>query len=199
MRRKIAGISIAFLAAVTVSAQSSADRTAIPDPKHPAQPAPARNVSEKWNFFVKETFTPMTSAAGAFNGALSQITNSDPKYGLGAGPYAERFGASTADVVTQNFFGDFLMASVFHEDTRYVRRGQTYGGIRKRAVYAVSRAFLTQADSGGTTFNGSNWTGTPITAGVSNLYYPPASRTAGATATHFGTGVIGGGLANLFP
>ena len=142
---------------------------------------------------------PVTLGAGAWNAAFSQMTNSDPHYGGGVGALADRFGASTADIVTQNFFGDFVMASVFHENVVYERRGPLYGGIFKRAAYAVSRAFITRADSGGHTFNWSNLTGTAMSAGFSNLYYPAPSRTGSATAIHFGTSVVGGGFANLFP
>jgi hypothetical protein len=138
-------------------------------------------------------------AAGAFNAGVSQATNSDPQYGVGAGAYAQRFGASTADIVTQNFYSDFMMASVFHQDTRYVRRGSDYGGIWKRAGYAVSRAFVTHADRGGETFNWSNLTGTAMSAATANLYYPAASRNASAAAMHFGTSLIGVGLFNLYP
>jgi hypothetical protein len=37
------------------------------------------------------------------------------------GVTTERFGASVGDIISQNFFGDFLLAAAFHGDTRYVR------------------------------------------------------------------------------
>ena len=37
--------------------------------------------------------------------------------------FPETRGASLGDIISQNFFADFLLASAFHEDTRYVRRG----------------------------------------------------------------------------
>jgi hypothetical protein len=184
-------------------AQDSADRSAVPsnttNTVENAVPSSEPTVSDKWRHFVNETFTPLTLGAGAWNAGFSQITNSDPRYGGGAGALADRFGASNADNVTQNFFGDFLMASVFHENVIYVRRGPAYGGIWKRAGYAISRALITGADRGGNTFNWSNLTGTAMSAGFSNLYYPAASRTGSATAIHFGTSLAGSGFANLFP
>jgi hypothetical protein len=193
-------LAIGLLASIAALAQNSADRAAVaPDSTIPSSPTPAPTVLEKWHFFVSETASPLALGAGAFNAAISQATNSDPRYGVGAGPFAERFGASTADIVTQNFFGDFVMASAFHEDTRYRRQGPAYGSVWKRTRYAISRAFITRADTGGDTFNWSNLTGTAISAGVSNLYYPAASRNGGAIAIHFGTSLIGGGLANLYP
>src|SRR5260370_542290 len=49
------------------------------------------------------------------------------------------------------------------------------------------------------TFNWSNVVGTAMSAGLSNAYYPPASRTAGAALSNWGTSVAGSGLANLLP
>jgi hypothetical protein len=155
-------------------------------------------VSRNWQHFLGETFAPLTLAAGAVNGGFSQATRSDPKYGVGAGALADRFGASTTDIATQNFFGDFVMASALHENTIYIRRGPGYGGLWKRTGYAISRALITRSDRGGSTFNWANMTGTAMSAGLSNIYYPAASRTGGATALHFGTSLAGSGFANLF-
>jgi hypothetical protein len=200
MIREAIVIGIALGISGIALAQDSADRSAAPPVNAPpASPPDQSTVSEKWRHFVDETFSPTTLAAGAFDGAFSQATNADPRYGVGAGALAERFGASTADIATQNFFGDFVMASVFHENVVYVRRGPAYGGIWKRAGYAISRALITRADRGGDTFNWSNVTGTAMSTGFSNLYYPPASRTGGAMAVHFGTSLGGSGFANLFP
>ena len=163
-------------------------------------PTPAPSVSEKWNFFEKETFAPFTLGAAAFNAAVSQITHTAPRYGRHPWPHAypKRFGASVGDIVSQNFFGDFLLASAFQEDTRYVRRGSTRT-IRSRIVYAISRAVITRTDAGESTFNWANVLGTAMSAGLSNAYYPPVSRTARVTAMNWGTDVAGSGLANLMP
>jgi hypothetical protein len=182
----------------------------LPSPPAAASSAPAASaapslagglspVSRNWQHFMSETFRPLTPVAGALNAGVSQATGSDPKYGDGVGAYAQRFGASTADIATQNFFGDFLMASAFHENPIYVRKGPGYGGFWKRVGYAISRALITESDRGGNTFNWANATGTAMSAGFSNLYYPAASRSGGATALHFGTSFAASGFANLFP
>ncbi len=161
---------------------------------------PPPSVSEKWDLFEHETVAPFTLGAGAFNAAVSQITRSAPLYGRHPWPdaYPKRFGASIGDIVSQNFFGDFLLASAFHEDTRYVRRGSTRN-IRSRVFYAISRSVITRTDSGESTFNWSNVLGTAMSAGLSNAYYPPVSRTARETMTNWSTSVAGSGLANLMP
>ena len=76
----------------------------------------------------------------------------------------QRFGASVTDIASQNFFGDFVLASAFHEDPRYVRKGPTYG-LWPRVGYAVSRSIIIRTHVGGTSFNWSNVLGTAMSAG----------------------------------
>jgi hypothetical protein len=206
MIRKGVVVCVALCAGVCGFAQDPA--SGLPSPASvapssaatPLAAAPGQSpVERNWKHFKRETFRPLTLAAGAFYGSLSQATNSDPRYGVGAGALGQRIGAATADIATQNFFVDFAMASAFHENTIYVRRGPGYGGIWKRSGYAISRALITRSDRGGDTFSWANVTGIAMSAGFSNLYYPPASRTGGATALHFGTTLAGSGFVNLFP
>jgi hypothetical protein len=147
---------------------------------------------------VAETVNPLTLGGGVFNAGLSHLTNSDPRYGTDSAAFAQRFGASAADITTQNFFGDCLLASAFHEDPRYVRNSAPYGKF-SRFEYAVSRALVIRSDAGGSSFNWSNVLGTAVSAGLSNAYYPPPSRTGGAITIHFATSVAGAGSANLAP
>jgi hypothetical protein len=157
------------------------------------------STAERWEYFQNETIAPLTLGAGAFNAAVSQVTRSTPLYGRDPWPaYPKRFGASVADIVSQNFWGDFVLASAFHEDTRYRRLGESRRRL-PRIEYAISRSVITRADAGRATFNWSNVLGTAMSAGLSNAYYPPASRTARAALTNWGTSVAGSGLANLLP
>jgi hypothetical protein len=170
------------------------------DLSNPSVTLPAPSISEKWDYFESETITPFTLGAGAFNAGVSQLTRSAPLYGRHAWPtaYPKRFGASVGDIVSQNFWGDFVLASAFHEDTRYRRRGESHK-LWPRVGYAVSRALVTRRDAGGSTFNWANVLGTAMSAGLSNAYYPPVSRTPSETMTNWGTSVAGSGLANLMP
>jgi hypothetical protein len=128
-------------------------------------------VEQKWQFFLQET---------------------------GSMAMAKRFGAASVDNVTQNFFSDFVMASLLHEDTKYRRRGEQYG-FRARVGYAISRAVVTRTDTGASTVNWSNLTGTALSVGLSNAYYPARSRNLNATAINWGASASGVGFANLFP
>jgi hypothetical protein len=162
---------------------------------------PAPSVSEKYDLFLSETVSPFTIAAAGFNAAVSQVTRSAPLYGRHPwkeGAFPKRVGASLGDIVSQNFFSDFLLASAFHEDTRYVRKGPAHK-VWSRISYAISRSIITRTDSGGTTFNYANVLGSAMSAGLSNAYYPPVSRTVSVSLTNLGTSVAGSGLANLMP
>jgi hypothetical protein len=162
----------------------------------PALTSPS--VDEKWDNFVHETVAWYTLGAGAFNATVSQVTRSAPLYGRHWNAYPKRFGASVTDIASQNFFGDFLLASAFHEDTRYVRRGPTHR-LLPRIGYAISRAVIVRRDAGGETFNFANVLGTGMSAGLSNAYYPARSRTLSATLTNWGSSIGSSGLVNLMP
>lgn len=157
-----------------------------------------RTTRQKWRNFVDETVAPMTPGASAFNATFSQLTQTDPKYGNGGVAFAKRYGASVADIVTENFFGDFLVASALHLDPRYHRKGPGRS-LSYRIGYAISRAFVIRRDTGGNTFNFSNVFGSAMSAGFSNLYYPAPSRTLNAFFSHFTITVADNGFVNLAP
>lgn len=156
------------------------------------------SVREKFALFAKETVDPFTFAASAAGAALSQIDNDDPRYGHGAGPYAERFGAAMADVTTQNFFQDAVLASLLHEDPRYFRRGSEYG-MWNRVGYALSRVVITRTDKGTNRFNYSGMLGMGLGIGLSNAYYPDSSVSGEEVASRFGTSLLSNALGNLLP
>jgi hypothetical protein len=190
--------SLLFLPLACARAQDALQ----PDPNSPVTVAPTPpSPTEKWDFFVSETLTPLTLVAAGLDATASQLTRSAPLYGKHfwrRAAFFKRFGATVGDNVSQNFFADFVMASVFHEDTRYVRRGPSRK-LWNRVGYAISRAVVTRTDSGATTFNWANVTGCAMSAALSNAYYPPVSRTPEVGAVNWGTNVAGAGLTNLAP
>ena len=131
----------------------------------------------------------------------SQLTRSAPLYGRHFWrnhAFLKRIGSTTADDTSQNFFADYLLASAFHEDTRYVPAGHSHG-VLWRIGYAVSRAVVTRTDSGDATFSWANVLGCAMSAALSNAYYPDVSRTTSVALTNWGTNVAGSGLSNFMP
>jgi hypothetical protein len=164
-----------------------------------ADPLPPPSVSEKWNVFVHEAVSPVMIGGAITVAAYSQTIHSTPSYGR-AWPraYPKRFGAAVGDIVSEDFFSDFVLASAFHEDTRYIRRGSSHK-FWPRIGYALTRAVVTRTDAGQPSFNWANLFGSAMSAGLSNAYYPEVSRTAPAAARNWGKSVGQTGLANLVP
>jgi hypothetical protein len=162
------------------------------------QVPPMRTTHEKWDNFLKETVGPLTWGGGAFNALFSDLTNTDPKYGVDRIALGKRFGASLADIASQNFFGDFVVASALHEDPRYHRKGEGFS-FWYRLGYAISRSVVIRKDSGGNGFNFDDVLGSAASSGFSNTYYPAASRNRNAMLMHFWTDVADSGFVNLAP
>jgi len=167
----------------------------VEDPRTPYQPLAVR---QKFKLFVRETVDPFTFAGAALGAGMSHLDNDDPKYGYGSGAYAQRFGAAMADIATQNFFGDFLLASVLHEDPRYFRRGSEYRFFN-RVGYALSRTAITRKDAGGTTFNFAGVCGMVMGIGLSDAYYPRRSVNAEEFGSRVTTSLVAAALGNLLP
>jgi hypothetical protein len=156
------------------------------------------SVKQKFGLFAKETFDPFIVVSSAAGAALSQADNDHPQYGQGSGPYAERFGAAVADVTTQNFFSDAVLASLLHEDPRYFRRGKEYR-FWPRLGYAMSRVVITRTDAGKRTFNYSGVFGMAMGIALSNAYYPARSVNGSVDVTRLGTSLVSAALSNVLP
>jgi hypothetical protein len=167
----------------------------VEDPTKRVAPLTAR---EKFRLFAKETIDPFTVLSAAAGAALSQVDNQNPKYGEGAGPYGERFGAAVADITTQNFFQDAVFATLLHEDPRYFRRGPEFG-VWYRVGYALSRVVVTRTDAGKNRFNFSGIMGMSAGIALSNAYYPDSSVSGGEVGYRFATSAVASALSNLLP
>ena len=164
----------------------------------PHQPVSALTVKQKFKLFAKETFDPFTPASAAAGAAIAQTDNDDPKYGYGGSAYAQRFGAALADITSQNFFQDALLASVLHEDPRYFRIGPEFP-FWHRVGHALARVAVTRTDSGNSTFNYAGILGMSMGIALSNAYYPAASVNGTEVAKRFGTSLAASALYNILP
>ena len=167
----------------------------VSDPQRTVVPL---SVKQKFGLFARETFDPFILVSAAAGAALSQADNDHPQYGQGSGPYAQRFGAAVADVTTQNFFSDAVLASLLHEDPRYFRKGKEYR-FWPRLGYALSRVVVTRTDAGTPTFNYSGIFGMAMGIALSNAYYPARSVNASVDATRVGTSLVSAALSNILP
>ena len=110
-----------------------------------------------------------------------------PEFHQGAAGYARYFWHSAVDQTSENYMVEFIFPTVTREDSRYYTLG--HGGFVKRTGYALSRAVITRSNSGAEVFNISEVFGAGASSGLSNLYYPSASRSVGNTMTEWGLDV----------
>ncbi|MGH9559284.1 MAG: hypothetical protein ACRD30_08580 [Bryobacteraceae bacterium] len=137
---------------------------------------------EKFTIASKDSFDyPLILLSGALAG-LSQLADQSPSLGQGVPGFAHRLATNYADQALGNMLTEAVFPMLFHQDPRYFRRGPSYGTKWQRARYALTRVILTKKDSGGTTFNYSEWIGNASATAISNAYYPD-SRSAGDNAT----------------
>jgi hypothetical protein len=167
----------------------------VSDPRAPYTPLRA---GDKWRLFVKESVDPFSFFTAAAGAGTSQWRNDDPKYGIGFSAYAQRFGAAQADLTSQNFFQDAVLASMFHEDPRYFRKGPG-SSILHRTAYALSRAAITRRDSGKDSFNFCGIMGMELGIALSSAYYPPKSVNGREVAERTFTSFTATALGNLLP
>lgn len=124
---------------------------------------------------------------GALAG-ISQAENSEPEYRQGASGYGKRYATAFADGTIENFMTGAILPSVLRQDPRYFQLGQ--GSFVHRTEYAVSRIFVTRADSGKAQFNYSELFGSFIAAGISTYsYHPRPDRTVTNSLSVWGSQV----------
>jgi len=128
--------------------------------------------------------------------AQAMALNSDPELGSGIAGYGRYYWRTFADGVSGTFFTEAIVPAIMHEDPRYYTLGQ--GGFFRRTGYAISRAFVTKTDSGGTSFNFSEVVGNGLEAGLSNAYYPPQERGLSQTTLNWGTQMESAVLNHVF-
>jgi hypothetical protein len=126
--------------------------------------------------------------------AIDQANNSPKSWGQGWGAYGKRYGASFAD----NGIGTYMTTAVFptilREDPRYYQISE--GRTSHRALYALSRLFVTYTDAGTTRFNYSEIIGNSVAAGFSNVYHAPEDRTVGRNIGTLGMLLMWDGVSN---
>jgi hypothetical protein len=151
---------------------------------------------EKWDLALKEAVDPFNIGSAAMGAALSQAANQTPKYGHGGEAMAERFGAAIGDFGSQNFLSAGVFATLLHQDPRYFRKGPPVG-FWARVGDSLVQIVVARQDSGAKAFNASNIFGMAAGIGLSNVYYPSASRTGTVMGNRVITSLTGDVMGNL--
>jgi len=148
---------------------------------------PPQTVRDKFLTASQDSFDYSSILIPATIAGYNQLRKNTPEFHQGAAGYARYFWHSAVDQTSENYFVEFIVPTITHEDTRYYTLG--HGGFLKRTGYSLSRAFITRSEAGPDTFNISEIVGAGAAAGVSNLYYPRSQRTAGNTIGQWGQNV----------
>ena len=159
--------------------------------------APPLTTREKYMLALRLSVDPFTWLSTGAVAGMEQAQNSLSGYGQGAQGYAKRYGANYADGFIGNLLGGAVLPALFKQDPRYFYKGT--GTTRSRIWHAIAWAVVCKGDNGRTQFAYSGFLGSLAAGGISNLYYPAASRNGVAlTLEGTGLGTLGSAAGNLF-
>jgi len=155
----------------------------------------ALTVHEKYILSLHQAFDISAHIGNAFQAALQQAANGQPRYGQGWGAYGERFAANEGDQITGSILIYGFLPSILHEDPRYFRQGR--GSTIARVWYAINRTFVTRKDKGTLGFNTSETLGQLISCGISTSYYPPRDRSVSRVFSNWAVNLGGNSAYNV--
>jgi len=156
---------------------------------------PALGSKGKFKLVAKNSFDPVIFPFIGFIALVGQVQNSEPEFGQGPVGYGRRYGTAFGDSTIGSFMTGAIFPSLFRQDPRYYQL--VHGGLKRRALYAVSRIVITRTDSGRDQFNSSEILGNFVAAGISNAYHPAQDRSFTNTVSIWGTGTGWDTVANL--
>jgi hypothetical protein len=140
---------------------------------------PRETVKEKFMDATHDSFDYSSILIPAIIAGYSMADKAYPEFHQGAAGYARYFWHSAVDQTDENYWVEFIVPTITHEDTRYYTLG--HGGFWRRTGYALSRAVITRTDADNESVNLGEILGAGAAAGISNLYYPSRERTVGNT------------------
>jgi hypothetical protein len=151
------------------------------------QHLPPQTVKDKFVTATEDSFDYSSLFVPVALAGYNELRNNTPEFGTGGTGYGRYLWHSAVDQTSENYFVEFIVPSLTHEDTRFYTLGN--GGFWHRTGYALSRAVVTRTDHGKETFNISEVFGAGASAGLSNLYYPRRERTLGNTGQNWGVDI----------
>jgi hypothetical protein len=139
------------------------------------------NPRQKFHLAAHTIFNPTAFAVTGLAAGLEQKNNTFPTYGGGFSGYVKRYGANYADEASNRMLSSAIFPTLFHQDPRYFYKGT--GGKTSRALYALSRTFVTRGDNGQQEINFSRLLGGFASGALANAYHPSQDRGLGLTVS----------------
>ena len=139
----------------------------------------------KFRLAMRVAIDPVTIAGAGILAGIRQAGDT-PDYVQGAKGYGQRFGAITADGLSDILIGGAVLPSLFHQDPRYFYQGT--GTTTSRLKHALFSPFVCRGDSGKPQVNVSSLGGDLASSALSNTYYPDSNRGPGLVFGNFAIG-----------
>ncbi len=127
---------------------------------------------------------------------MAEGTDAHPQLGKGVPGYWGYYWRGFTDKTDGNYWVDWIMPTVFHQDERYYAMGE--GPIAKRGVYAATRILITPNYQGKNSFNASEILGRGISQAISLTYYPSKTQTPGGYTEKYAYALARDALTNVF-
>jgi len=108
--------------------------------------APPMQAKQKFQLSIRSIVDPVSFLTVAGIAGAQQYRDTFPAYGGGIEGYGKLYSAAFANHLSGVLLGRAVYPSIFHQDPRYFYKGK--GGIRSRALYAISAAVIARGDDG---------------------------------------------------
>jgi hypothetical protein len=141
---------------------------------------------EKARLAARNLLDPFNAITIAGSAAVAIASDSHTAYGPGLPGFWRYLGVSYSEDTTSEFFGTFLIPSIFHQDPHYHR--MPHATIPRRILNAITQVGWTRSDTGKGIPNYSSLIAAPIDAEIANLYVPGIESDLPTTATRVVTG-----------
>jgi hypothetical protein len=127
---------------------------------------------------------------------LAEGSNAHSQLGKGVPGYWAYYWRGWLDKTDGNYWVDFVVPSIVHQDERYYSKGE--GGVLKRAIYAATRVVITPNLEGKNSFNTSEVLGRGISQAISLSYYPSQTQSFSGFAQKYGYALSRDAVTNVF-
>jgi hypothetical protein len=142
---------------------------------------------QKGMLAIHNTIDPYNFATIALISAISVASDPNSAYGPGFPGFSRNFGVAYCETAVGEFFGTFLVPSIFHQDPHYHRLPNA--SYPRRTLHAITQVMWTKSDYGAGMLNYSTLIATAIGDGLGNLYVPGRDTSLGATAARYATAI----------
>jgi hypothetical protein len=143
----------------------------------PGEILPPQTVRERFRTTTLDNFDYSALFFAGFIAIEAETSRQTPEFHQGMRGYARYYWHTVADQSVENYYVEFILPSINHEDSRYYAMGKRGGGFWRRAGYSLSRVVVTKSGNGSPTFNYSEIMGSAMAVGTSNFYYPTKEQT----------------------